>query len=242
MSNIIKYVAYGLGGTTLAAGSFFLVASLSGTPLNALKGVGGLFPAEPKAELVDKSALSELEEELERDTRSDQQLFDAAKSPLTAFKMQDPFSATELSRLENHLQLKIAELEKRQRSLDDKEALLDQDAAYIEMQLQKLAELKDKLLNESDEQRALGEEIEANRKALAAREVEVYKHMAQQYVDGEPEVVAQQLMNVYEADEAAKVLKNLQSDRVAEILRAIMAVNPEQHKAYTRAYQLAIAP
>ena len=93
MTDITKYVAYGIGGVTLLAGSFFLVAAVTGTPLSRMKGVGGLFPAEPAAEIVTEDKEPEIEEQLEGDVRSPEQIFDAARSPLTAFILQDPFSA-----------------------------------------------------------------------------------------------------------------------------------------------------
>ncbi|MEZ6014496.1 MAG: hypothetical protein R3F49_05240 [Planctomycetota bacterium] len=240
MSDIAKYVAYGLGGSTLLAGSFFLVAALTGTPLHSLKAVGGLFPPEPKAEQGASDELPEIEEQLEGDTRSPEQIFDAARSSLTAFNLQDPFSAQELSSIENRLLMKMEELDRRSRSLDEREALLERDADFLDRRLKEFERLKMQLLAESDEQSAKVQEIDANREALAAREAQIYKNMAPQYEDGEPDVTAAQLMNVYEPEEAAKVLKHLSDERVRELLSAIHASpgGPEKHKAYSRAYAL----
>jgi hypothetical protein len=80
MSNILKYAAYGLGGTTLIAGSFFLVAALSGTPLSELKAVGGLFPEKPAVQVSDDDQDTELEVQLQNDTRSPQQLYDSRRT------------------------------------------------------------------------------------------------------------------------------------------------------------------
>lgn len=239
MSNTLKYVAYGLGGTTLVAGSFFLATALSGTPINAMKGVGGLFPAKPEVVVTPSSRPLEVEEELERDTRSSEQIFDAARSPLTAFILQDPFSAQELSTLEHRLRLKLEELERRGRSLDEREAHLDRDAEYLERQFKELDRLKAAILTESDEARAVGDEIEANRKALAAREVQVYKSMAPQFEDGEAEMAAAKLVDVYDAAEAAKILRHLPDERVTELMTAILVAFPDEHRDYMRAYQLA---
>ena len=131
----------------------------------------------------------------------------------------------------------MEELEKRSRALDEREALLDRDAEHIERLQKDLERLKSGLLAESDEQRAESQEIEANRKASEARETEIYKRLALQFEDGEPAVVAPQLMNVYEPEEAAKILKNLPDDRVSELLSAIHVSNPEKHRLYQRAYQ-----
>lgn len=231
--SIVKYVAYGVGGTTLLAGSFFLVTALSGTPMNAMKGVGGLFPPEPKATLDAPSKLPEPEVQLENDTRSKQQVFDAARSPLTAFILQDPFSAQELGTLENRLKLKLEELDKRAKALDEREALLERDTEHLERQFLELDRLKSSLLSESDEQRALSDEIKANNTALAAREAAVYKQMAFLFDDGEPADTAAQLVDSYQPDKAAKILKNLTDDRAREILTAM---NPDVRKGYMQAY------
>lgn len=238
--NIAKYAAYGIGGLTLVGGSFLIVAAVTGTPLNKLRGIGGLFPEEPKAALSVEDEKPELEVELENDTRSAEQVFDSARSPLTAFVLQDPFSAEELSQLENRLQIKMDELEKRSRALDEREALLDLDAEHVERLRKDLERLRSGLLTESDEQRSEALELEANRKESEAREAEIYKRLALQFEDGEPATVAPQLMNVYEPDEAAKILKNLPDDRVSEILSAIHTVNQEKHRLYQRAYQNAL--
>lgn len=242
MNNTLMYVAYSLGGATLVAGSFFLATALSGTPMNAMKGVGGLFPPEPVAVVTPEPEGSEVEVMLEGDTRSDTQLFDAARAPLTAFTLQDPFSTQELSTLENRLRLKLEELDRRGRSLDEREAHLDRDAEYLERQFKELDRLKAAILTESDEARAVGDEIEANRRSLAAREVQVYKSMAPQFEEGEAEVGAAKLIDVYDAEEAAKILRHLPDERVTELMTAILVAFPDKHRDYMRAYQLAKTP
>jgi hypothetical protein len=242
MNNTMMYVAYGVGGTTLLAGSFFLATALSGTPMNAMKGVGGLFPPEPVAAVTPKTEPIEVEQQLEADTRSDKQIFDAARSPLTAFMFADPFSTQELASLENRLLLKLEELDGRARSLDEREAHLDRDAEYLERQFKELDRLKAAILNESDEARAVGDEIEANRLSLAAREVQVYKSMAPQFEEGEADVASARLVDVYEPEEAAKILRHLPDERVTELMTAILVAFPDKHKDYMRAYQLAKTP
>ncbi len=242
MNNTLMYLAYSLGGTTLVAGSFFLATALSGTPMNAMRGVGGLFRPEPSAEVTPETAPPEVEEQLEGDTRSDDQIFDAARSPLTAFTLQDPFSTQELSTLEHRLRLKLEEIDRRTRSLDEREAHLDRDAEYLERQFKELDRLKAVILTESDEAQAVGDEIEANRRAFAAREVQVYKSMAPQFEEGEAEVGAAKLVDVYDAEEAAKILRHLPDERVTELMTAILVAFPDKHRDYMRAYQLAKTP
>src|SRR5688572_29339479 len=100
MNNTLMYLAYGLGGSALVAGSFVVATALTGTPMNTMKGVGGLFPLEPSAVVTIPTGPPEVELQLEGDTRSEEQIFDAARSPLTAFILEDPFSAQELATLE----------------------------------------------------------------------------------------------------------------------------------------------
>jgi len=242
MNNTLMYLAYGLGGTTLVAGSFFLAIALSGTPMNAMKGVGGLFPPKPTADVTPQTAPLEVEQQLEGDTRSVDQIFDAARSPLTAFSLQDPFSTQELSTLEHRLRLKLEEVDRRGRSLDEREGHLDRDAEYLERQFKELERIKATILTQSDEAQAVGDEIEANRRAFAAREVQVYKSMAPQFEEGEAEVGAAKLVDVYDAEEAAKILRHLPDERVTELMTAILVAFPDKHRNYMRAYQLAKTP
>lgn len=231
MSNLVKYVAYGLGGTTLLTGSFFLAAAITGTPLSSMKGVGGLFPKQPRAQLIDSEKLPEIETLLENDTRSKEQILDSARSPLTAFVLQDPFSAKELSELERRLQDKLYELEQRERALDEREVLLDQDAEHLERLKADFERLKSDLLNAGDEQRAKDEELTADRRAIDALKIQAFKAMAAQFEDGEAPDAAAQLLNVYSnPDDAAQVLKFMAQDRANEILAEVFKIDPEKHR------------
>jgi len=238
MSDITKYVAYGLGGTTLVAGSFFLVAAFSGAQLSTMKGVGGMFPEAGKASVGSGASDPEIEVQLENDTRSPSQLFDAARSPLTAFVMQDPFSSQELSALENRLKSKMDELDKRARALNEREGLLEQDVEALARQKQEFERIKGNLLRESDEQRARESDLEANGAAITAREKEHWKKMAPFFADGDSDKTAKELLNVYSPEDAAKVLRHLPDDRVAELFTAINTVDPTKHQAYFKAFQL----
>jgi hypothetical protein len=210
--------------------------------MSNMKGIGGLFPAETSAAAPVDIGPLEVEQQLEGDTRSNEQIFDAARAPLTAFTLGDPFSAQELSSIENRLVIRRAELDRRARSLDERVAYLDRDAEVLERQFKDLNDLKAKILAESDQARAVGDEIEANRRSLAAREVQVYKSMAPQFEEGEADAAAARLIDVYEAEEAAKILRHLPDDRVTELMTAIHVAAPDRHRDYMRAFQLAKTP
>lgn len=241
MNHLFKYLAYGLGSLTLVAGSFFLFTAVSGTPLSKVGGVGKLFPERPEAPATSSRELPEIETLLENDTRSSDQIFDAARSPFATFTLQDPFSEIELARLENLLHMRKDQLDKREASLDERERFLDQDEEALKRRFDDLERLKAQILDESEDQRARTEELAAGEKAQAARESELYKSMAPLYEDNEPEVASRMLMNMYAPEEAAKVLEHMSDDRVRELLEAIHASDPAKHKEYSRAYSLHVS-
>ncbi|MEM8713346.1 MAG: hypothetical protein AAGG01_20560, partial [Planctomycetota bacterium] len=96
MNNILKYLAYGIGGLVLLVGSFVTFSALTGTPMHEVKGVGKLFPEKVEVVEGESTMLPDAEVEIAQDTRSPRQLFENAATPLGSFMLEDPFSAEEL--------------------------------------------------------------------------------------------------------------------------------------------------
>ena len=162
IANISRYAAYAIGATALVIGSFVTISALAGTPANEMKAVGGLFPESVTAENEGAgNADGETpEEERESDIRSPRQVFESATTPLGAFALQDPFSAEELRELERQLQVKIDELARRHRALEEREREVEADRQHYLDQFAQFERLRTALLEQRDENDANAEEID----------------------------------------------------------------------------------
>ena len=161
MNKILIYLAYGIGGVALLIGSFITFSALTGTPPHEMKAVGKLFPETVEVESVDgqDDALPTPEEERERDHRSPRQVYETAATPLGAFTLQDPFSATELRELETKLQSKVDALADRARKLEQRERELDEERAYLDDLFTRITDLKTSLIEQQFEAEAVGDEL-----------------------------------------------------------------------------------
>jgi branched-subunit amino acid aminotransferase/4-amino-4-deoxychorismate lyase len=156
--------------------------------------------------------------------------------------MPTPFSSQELGDLEDRLTLRMDQLEERAKSLDVRENLLNQEAEHLERLRKDLERMKTDLIREADEQKAEQEELAATAAAQAARDKTVFKKLAAQFLDGEPDVTVEQILNVYDnPHDAAKLFMEMPTERVNELFGALYLLNKEKHKAYFNAFQLAQA-
>lgn len=237
MKNLTTYLAYGLGGTGLIGGSFVLFATLSGTPLSKISGVGSFFPDEGVDPVAASQDLGHPEDELEEDRRSREQVLESARGPLRAFLLPSPFSATVLEQLEASLQNRMAELELRDRELDRREAQLEEDRLHYVDLLVELEQLRTALLEMDDERVAQAEELDRDRAAFTESEKQSYRSMAKLYEEGKAKDLAPMLMKVYEPDKAALILAALSQEQVGLLLGEIFRIDEEMGAAYQEAYR-----
>lgn len=235
-SKPLKYVAYGLGAVTLLAGSFFLFAALSGTPLSELKTVGSAFPGEKLGPATASQALPHHQDELNGDRRPVEQVLGDAASPLRAFMLPTGFSAAELKALETSLERRMAELDSRYRELDKREAQLDLDRELYDELFTDLEGLRTGLLEQEAEQTALSEELDAGQAALKAKRKAQFATLAPMYADGRGKGL---MLAKYAADEAALILAALTPQRASELISEIHKKDEDQAKAFQDAYMAA---
>lgn len=243
MSHILKYASYGLGGLALIIGSFVMYSVLTGTPMNKMKAVGGMFPEQVAIEAAggEGTELPDAEEEMDSDRRSPRQIYETASSSLGAFALQDPFSADELRDLEKRLQRGIDENARRANELDERERRLEEDRQHLEDLYADFHSLRTRLLEESAETEAAAAEVDRDRGVLQEREALSYKRMATLFEDTKADEAAQLMTAVYGPEEAARILVQLDDDRVSELITAIHELIPNESARYVKALQAARA-
>ncbi len=237
MNHILKIPAYGLGGFVLLIGSFVTFSALTGTPMHEMKGVGKLFPEQITVEEGETTMLPDVEAELLEDRRSPRQLFENAATPLGSFMLVDPFSGDELGQLGKSLQTKLNEVAKRARELDERERELNADREHIEDRYRELEKLRSSLLDQDADTEAKGEEVDRDREVLKEDKMETYKKMASIFEGTEAEDAAALLTSVYDPAEAAKILVQLDDERVRDLMNAINAKEPNETTRYMKALQ-----
>jgi DNA repair exonuclease SbcCD ATPase subunit len=237
MKHLLKPIAYTLGGTVLMSGSFFMFASLSGTPLSQVAMIGDYFPDEEEGAVTASQDAGEISEQLAGDRRNRAQVLEAAASPLRAFVLESPFSAGELEALEQRLQLRLQELDRRERGLEARERELDESLQHVQGLYAELEGLRNQLLAEKDEIEAHKDEIERDANAVTERQKAAFRGVAPLFEEGTPAVYAQMLIDGYSATEAAQILAALDDARVRELLQAVHKIDPATFDAFEEAYR-----
>ncbi|QDV04990.1 hypothetical protein Poly30_04850 [Planctomycetes bacterium Poly30] len=237
MNHLLKILAYGLGGFVLLVGSFVTFSALTGTPMHEMKGVGKLFPEQITVEEGETTMLPDVEEEIQQDRRSPRQLFENAATPLGSFMLEDPFSAEELTNLQKSLQVKLDEVAQRARDLDARERELDSDREHLEDRYRELEKLRTALLEQNADTEAAGQEVDRDREVLQEKEDQTYQKMASLFEDTEAADAANLLTSVYGPEEAAKILVQLEEERVRELIGAINQQMPDESIRYVKALQ-----
>lgn len=239
MSNIPKYAAYGIGAVSLLVGSFVTFSALSGTPMNEMKAVGGLFPESVSAEEEEAEDGEPVtpEEERNSDVRSPRQVLESSSTPLGAFALQDPFSAEELRNLERQLQIKIDEVARRARELEKKERELELERQHLEDRISQFETLKTSLIESKSENIAQAEELQRSNAAFDEKQAEVEKELSKLFEDGKAKDMAKILLKTYSYDKAARVLVHLDDDRRREIFGALYQADEDEGASYYRAYE-----
>ncbi len=238
---IAKYVAYGISAVVLLTGSFFLFAALSGTPISDMKGVGDAFPDDDTGPATASKDLPHPQDELDDDRRSTEQILGDSTTPLRAFSLPSGFSAAELGELEQSLERRLEEVERRDRDLDERERQHEVDRRLYDELFAELETLRSSLLDQESEQDAQAEELNAKRAAVEASRRASFAKLAPFYEDAEPEDAAAMLIE-YGPEDAALILVAVSKKRAAELVTAVFSINPDTSKALQDAYMAANSP
>lgn len=239
MNKVLKYLAYAIGGVSILMVSFFAFAVLSGTSMSEMAGIGKYFPDPEQGPAIESRDQPDIETELASDSRSPEQMLDESTSPLKAFMLPGGFSATELEQLEEALQARMAQLDLREKQLDEREReLLETDQHYQDLYA-RLEGLRNAVLEEEAEVSAQKEEAARDREAAAERERQSFQGVAHVFAEGKASDSARLLVDIYEPDEAARILRALEDERAGMLLAAIHSLAPDRSKSYHQAYRTA---
>lgn len=234
MNHVLKYVAYSIGAFVLFIGSFLGFAAFSGTPLNKLAVVGGLFPEDVK-ETPSAGAAPDPMERVENDARPAEEVVRDAALPLHTFVLDSALPAAELNRLQTELKSLIRENELRSLELDNRAKELELRAQHYDDRWKEIETIRTNLMKSELELEQRKGELDRDQAAQEALEKESWKSLASIFADGKAKVLVSKLTQ-YEPESAAKILRALPDARAAELLAEIP---DDRYIAYTEAYRKA---
>lgn len=237
MNQVLKYAAYGIGSFTVLGGSFFMAAALSGTPMSAIPGVGGMFPEPVQPET--KEEVQDLREELAQDRRSAGQVYGRARSPLQAFLLDNPFSAGELEQITEDLKAERRAVAMQEAELEQLRAELVEERQHYQDLFVELEELRTALVTRGEEQKAREEELRRKQKDLEGVERTSFEDLSPVFTEGKAKDSAAMLTQTYDPEQAAMILTALETERAAALLAEIHQADPEQGPLYMDAYRKA---
>lgn len=229
MNKIILILSGIAAAILLLVGTFVTAAGMLGAELHELPAIGGLFP-EPPVASIDPS-LNELnssvEEQVDGDMRSPEQVMDHSSSPLHAFLLPSPFSTDRLEELESQLKTRLNAIAEREKELDARQLNLEESQRHLAELQKELESVRSGLIDERDETVALQEEVKIEEAATAEKRVESYKQMSSLFANGDPELLSQMLLDMYPPNEIGLVLAGLPPERVTVLLAGIRAIQPD---------------
>ncbi len=120
MSKIIEIIAMALGGLSLFAVCFLAFATMSGTPLSNMSGIGSFFDA-PEDDDRPHEPREGARRPPETDPRPTTQIVASSMGALGAWSLPSPYTQAELKSLTDELKGKLHQLEARAAELDDRE-------------------------------------------------------------------------------------------------------------------------
>jgi flagellar motility protein MotE (MotC chaperone) len=223
MNSLLKYIAFSVAAIVLFAGSFLIFAALSGAPMHEVAVVGRFFQAPERT--GEDAALavhvpSDLVAEVEQDKRPSRQVLAEAATPLSAFLLQSPFSAQELSGLQKELKNRLESARRLQIELKQK---LD-DVGARELQLEErwieLEQIRNGLIEQDLELAQRQDELERDARTQGEREDASWTSMAKVFEEGKPKDLAKNLV-MFEPDEAARILRALPETRASALIREL---------------------
>lgn len=223
----IALIASGsLGAFVIAFTGFSLIL---GTPPHEIGVVGALFP-EP---VVEEEASTEVAQvPVEQTPRP--RIRNAGLGVLDVFRIDSPYSTSELDRLVKDMKRKLGELDERLRESGDREEELDERASFLDDQYKTLQELRSGLEDWEAELNLRQAEVQRDENARVAREDASWKRLSKLFEKGDAREQATRLKG-YEPDDAALILSQLKPARAQELLEGL----PEADwQVYAEAYRL----
>ncbi|MCA8980469.1 MAG: hypothetical protein H6831_11660 [Planctomycetes bacterium] len=229
MNKILQYVGIGFCALLLFGGAFLGFAKLSGAPMHTLPVLGGFFQAPDEyAALVDSDTRAD------RDSvkRSVEEEVQVGASVLGAFVLPSPYTSEQIKDLEMLLKSKLREAQLELDRMSLRRLELDEREAALQDRWGELQELRSTLERFEEDLNQRSAEIERDEAARSEKEVAALQDLAKVFEEGEPEELVNKLQ-AYGEEDAAKLLAQMDVERVAELLRAM---DEENYVRFSKAY------
>lgn len=222
MNKILKLLVYALSASGLLTASFLVFASVAGIPLSSLPMIGSFFP-EPELEASEPPEPATLDAQIDQDRRPPDQVLEASANPLHSFQLTAPWSSKGLEALELRLEARIATLEERTQVFKKREREQDERARRYDKKFIELEIMRENLLQQSDESSARQEELDTEALAKEAERRAGLQRASVLYAedDGNAASDASMLLSTYPATEAGEILRLLEPERAAQLMKEI---------------------
>lgn len=229
MKKILLPLGAGVGALGLFVGAFFVFLSMMGAEMHEVALVGSFFEAPPEAEAEDDEGPDAPPPEIP----PSQPERVASLGVVDVFRIDSPYSASELEQLVRDLKHKTREFDERLAALEDREERLQEREEFLDEKYAALQELRTGLENWEVELNQRQAEVARDEAAEAEREAESWKRLATLFSKGDAAEQSSKLTN-YTPEEAARILAALKPTRAKELLDALTG---ETWKRYAEAFR-----
>lgn len=234
MKPLIQKILFGVGGVGLFTGAFIGFAAMSGAPMHELPLVGAAFDPPPPEE-EGEELVEEGEEIQAPPAKSNNDLAEANRSALGAFVLPSPYSAKELSGLEEELKTALRQAGARQTKIAERERQLDEEQQRLSEQQAQLETLRNQLEERELELRGREEELQRDEQVAVEREQESWKELATFFESGDAKKLVGKLAQ-FSPEEAARILRALDPAQASALINALPT---ESYRDYLDAYRKA---
>ena len=230
MNRIFEIAAIALGGVSLFTVCFLGFAAMAGVPLNEVAVLGKIFPEAPDPGEPKPVSSQDQGEGIEFD--SPDEVYAHTQGVLSAFRLDPPFTGSELKSLGDELKLKNIQLEQRLREVSGREEALDQREEALADQFEALDEMRAKLEAFEQELSLRAEEIGRDEAAAEEAAQQRWTALAAVFAEQRAEDAVTRL-KAYSPEDATKILLNLDKSQAIEILDEFKG---EDFKRYSEAF------
>lgn len=238
MKPLVQKILLGVGGVGLFAVAFVGFAAMSGAPTHQLPVVGRFFeepaPAEGEGE-GDETAAAEEEGLKAPVARGNDALAESNTTALGAFVLPSPYSAQELSKLEQELETALRQAGSRLANIAERERRLDEEERRLSEHQEQLETFRNQLEAYELELRGREEELARDEQVAEEREQQSWNEISTFFESGDPKKLVDKLAQ-FSPEEAAKILRSLDPETASGLINALPT---EKYREYLDAYRKA---
>ncbi len=166
-------------------------------------------------------------------TASERRAIEANVGVLGAFMLPSPFSADELSELQQALHDANADAKRRVERISTREKELAEWEHALEVRNNELQEMRALLERKELELSLREDEVKRDEHAKSAREQQSWAELAKFFSEGDPEEMAKKLA-LFEPKDAVRILRALDDERASLLVNALP---PDKYHVYLQAYR-----